>query len=106
MSVRSALLVIDAQESFRQRVYWDEADANRYLERQQALIDGATACGIPVLQIFHVGESGVFALDSGYVRALEPLTLQPTAVFHKRRHSALVGSGLDVYLIRNSISAA
>jgi len=31
------------------------------------------------------------------------LDLRPTAVFHKRSHSALVGSGLDVWLVRNGI---
>ena len=36
----TALLVIDAQESFRQRQNWFETDHARYLERQQALIDG------------------------------------------------------------------
>jgi nicotinamidase-related amidase len=103
MSFVTALLVIDAQESFRHRLYWDEAELPRYLERQQALIDGAAARGIPVLQIFHVEEEGVFAPASGHVRALEPLTISPDAVFEKRRHSALVGSGLDVWLIRNGI---
>jgi nicotinamidase-related amidase len=103
MSAQAALLVIDAQESFRHRPYWDEAELPRYLERQQALIDGAAARGIPVLQIFHVEATGVFAPDSGHVRVLEPLAISPTAVFHKQRHSALVGSGLDVWLIRHGI---
>ncbi len=103
MSVRNALLVIDAQESFRHRSYWDEAELPRYLDRQQALIDGAVARHIDVVQIFHVEETGVFATASGHVRALEPLVVTPSAVFHKRRHSALVGSGLDVWLIRHNV---
>ncbi len=103
MSAQAALLVIDAQESFRHRAYWDEAELPRYIDRQQALIDGAAARGIKVAQIFHIEETGVFAPASGHVRTLEPLAITPDAVFHKRRHSALVGSGLDVWLIRNSI---
>ncbi|MDR3437477.1 isochorismatase family protein [Telmatospirillum sp.] len=99
----AALLVIDAQESFRHRPYWSEADLPSYLERQQALIDGAAAHGLPVVQIFHVDDSGPFSLASGHVRALAPLSLAPTAVFQKRRHSALVGSGLDVWLIEHGI---
>jgi nicotinamidase-related amidase len=31
------------------------------------------------------------------------LTLAPTAVFHKRSHSALVGSGLETWLVRAGI---
>ncbi|MGX7705745.1 isochorismatase family protein [Methylobacterium sp. Gmos1] len=99
----TALLVIDVQESFRHRPYWDEADLPRFLDRTQALIDGAVARNVPVVQVFHVEEEGPFSLASGNVRTLEPLRLAPDAVFHKRRHSALVGSGLDVWLNQNGL---
>ena len=98
-----ALIVVDAQESFRHRPYWNERDAARFVERQQALIDGAVARGIPVIQIFHVEETGVFSLESGYVRTMVPIAIAPDAIFHKRSHSALVGSGLDVWLIQHGI---
>ncbi|TGD96997.1 isochorismatase family protein [Methylobacterium nonmethylotrophicum] len=99
----TALIVIDVQDSFRHRPYWDEADLPRFLDRQQALIDGAVAKNVPVLQVFHVEEQGPFSLASGHVRTLEPLRIAPDAVFHKRRHSALVGSGLEVWLNQNGI---
>jgi len=99
----SALIVVDAQESFRQRPYWSDADAPKYLARQQALIDGAKTRGIPVVQIFHVEDDGVFALASGFVKTLSGLSIQPDAIFHKRSHSALVGSGLDVWLVQHGI---
>ncbi|MDR9803020.1 isochorismatase family protein [Rhizobium hidalgonense] len=97
------LLVIDAQESFRQRDYWDESFASAYIGRQQALIDGAEASGMPVIQIFHVDGSGPFAEASGFVRTLAPLRIAPEAIFRKSRHSALVGSGLDVWLTENGV---
>ncbi len=31
------------------------------------------------------------------------ITISPDAVFHKRSHSALVGSGLDVWLVQHGI---
>ncbi|TNC09398.1 isochorismatase family protein [Methylobacterium terricola] len=99
----TALLVIDVQDSFRHRPYWDEADLPRYLDRQQALIDGAMARNVPVVQVFHVEDQGVFSLASGHVRTLEPVRITPDAVFQKRRHSALVGSGLEVWLNQNGI---
>lgn len=99
----TALIVIDAQESFRHRPYWSDADVAAYIDRQQALIDGAQRQGIAIVQIFHVEAEGAFSLASGWVRALEPLRLQPDAVFHKTRHSALVGSGLDVWLTERGI---
>src|ERR1700753_3044536 len=97
----TALIVVDAQESFRNRPYWDNADAPAYLARQQALIDGAKARGIPVVQIFHVEPEGAFSLASGFVRTMAGLSIQPDAVFHKHSHSALVGSGLDVWLVQH-----
>ena len=99
----TALLVIDAQESFRHRPYWSDADAPFFCERVQSLVDGAKAHAIPIVQIFHVEESGVFSLASGYVATLAPLKIAPDAVFHKRRHSALVGSGLDVWLTQRAV---
>src|SRR5689334_10935054 len=99
----TALLVVDAQESFRQRPYWSERDGNAFTARLQSLIDGAQARGIPVLQIFHVEENGPFSLESGFVRTMTPLTIAPDAIFHKRSHSALVGGGLDVWLTQHGI---
>lgn len=99
----TALIVIDVQESFRNRPYWLEEDVPAFVERQQALIDGAKAASISIVQIFHVEEQGPFSEASGLVVALAPIALVPSAVFRKRRHSALVGSGLDVWLTRNGI---
>ncbi|MBY3174259.1 isochorismatase family protein [Rhizobium leguminosarum] len=99
----TVLFVIDAQESFRQRDYWDENLASAYIDRQQALIDGAEADGIPIIQIFHVDENGPFSEASGFVSTLAPLRIAPKATFRKNRHSALVGSGLDVWLTENGV---
>jgi nicotinamidase-related amidase len=98
-----ALLVIDVQESFRHRPFWSEADVPVFTARLQALVDGAVRRRIPVLQVFHVGETGPFSHDSGHVRTLEPLVIAPAAVFHKRRHSALVDSGLAGWLTQHGI---
>jgi len=102
-SQNTALIVIDAQESFRHRAYWSDADAPAFFDRMQALIDGAAARRIPIVQIFHVEDAGAFSLASGHVRTLAPLSIAPDAVFHKHRHSALVGSGLPVWLTERGI---
>ena len=76
-----------------------------FLDRLQALIDGAQARDIPVVQIFHVEESGAFSVASGHVKTIEGISFTPDAVFQKRSHSALVGSGLDVWLVQHGITA-
>lgn len=99
----TALVVVDAQESFRHRAYWTDRDVPLFTERLQALVDGAKARGIPVVQVFHVEDTGVFSVESGFVTTLKGLSIEPDAVFYKRRHSALIGSGLDVWLVRHGV---
>src|ERR1700733_12566984 len=100
---RTALLVIDVQQSFEHRPYWDPSDAPAFLERLQSLVDGAKARQIPVAQIFHVEESGAFSLASGFVKTMASLSIAPDVTFHKHRHSALIGSGLGVWLTERGI---
>jgi len=99
----TALIVVDVQESFRHRPYWSDMDVPLFLDRLQALIAGARKQGIPVVQIFHVENEGVFSLASGYVDAFAELSIHPDVTFHKRSHSALIGSGLDVWLVQQGI---
>src|SRR5258708_29002956 len=100
---RTALLVVDAQESFRHRPYWINNDAPEFIARLQELIDGARVGGIPVVQIFHVDDEGVFSLASGHVKTIAGLSITPDAIFHKHSHSALVGSGRDVLRVEHGI---
>jgi nicotinamidase-related amidase len=92
---KTALLVIDVQESFRRRPYWRPEDLQPFLTNTQSLIDRCRERGIPVLQIFHQepweNSSDPFHPASGYVRAMPELRLQPDAVFYKEVHSALYG---------------
>lgn len=99
----AALLVIDVQESFRHRPYWSDADVPSFIQHLQKLIDSAKSRKIPVVQVFHVEESGPFSLESGHVAPLRELTFTADIVFYKRSHSALVGSGLDVWLVQHGI---
>lgn len=100
---RTALVVVDVQESFRHRPYWSDEVVPQVMERMQALVDGARAREIPMVQIFHVEPAGVFSLASGYVRTMEGVEIEADVRFEKRSHSALVGSGLDVWLVQQGI---
>lgn len=104
----TAVLLIDVQESFRQRPYWDAAEIPAYLERTNALLDGAAARGLPIIRILHSdgpdSPDNPFALSSGHVRPLDGLADVPIAAsFLKHRHSALVGTGLSIWLTEQGI---
>lgn len=99
----TALLVIDAQESFRQRPSWYEADSSGYLIRQQALIEGSRQRGHRIVQVLHAEPEGIFSLASGFVRPLAELSYQPDFAVTKKRHSALAGTDLPIWLTQNGI---
>lgn len=101
--IKSALLVIDAQESFRQRPDWSAPDVADYFLQQQALIDGCVARGVPVVQVLHVEADGVFALASGHVTALAELSIAPQLIIHKMFHSAFAGTTLAAWLTARGI---
>lgn len=106
--MKSCLIVIDAQESFRHRPYFQPAGVPAYLAAQNALIEGCLAAGVPVVRVFHVDApaetANPFAQESGLVRPIDGLIdFDAAATFVKHRHSALVGSGLDVWLTRHGI---
>lgn len=91
--MKSALLVIDVQQSFQRRPYWQEKDLAVFLANTQALVDAAQARGIPVVQIFHESlqqnPQDPFSRASGSVQTLEGLSLAPHAVFYKTVHSSM-----------------
>jgi nicotinamidase-related amidase len=106
--MKTCLLVIDVQESFRQRPYFSTRELPAYLAAQNALIEDCLAADVPVVRIFHVEgpktAPNPFALESGQVRPLaELVSFEASATFYKHRHSALVGTGLDVWLTQNGI---
>jgi nicotinamidase-related amidase len=101
----TALLVIDVQESFRARPYWQADELPAFLANTRALIARCREQGIPVLQVFHQ-EPGADSRDpfhpqSGLIRAMPELDLQADAVFYKEVHSALYGKTTDGVSLEN-----
>ena len=109
--MKSALVVIDVQQSFTRRPYWDETEVPAFVSNLQLLVDRARRAGIPVLQVFHVDEVGAenpFSRESGLVATLPQLNIEPTEVFTKAVHSGMFasnvnGKSLDYWLRSNGI---
>ena len=106
--MKNCLFVIDAQQSFRHRPYSSERDMPAYLAAQNALIAGCAARGVSVVRVLHVdgpkSKDNPFAVESGHVVPLEGLAdFTPAAAFIKGRHSALVGTGLEVRLTQHGV---
>jgi len=91
--MKQAVLVIDVQESFRRRPYWDEKELPAFYAALRQVLDQAADMGIPAVRIFHhepdAPADDPFSPQSGLVRTLEEIHYAPVATFHKTVHSAL-----------------
>ena len=106
--MNTALIVIDVQHSFTRRPSFEADGLPAYLRAQNRLIEGFQAAGLPIVRVFHVQPDATgadpFSLQSGHVRPLDGLRdFDADLTVHKTRHSALVGSGLDVWLTQRGI---
>ncbi len=110
--MKQALIVIDVQDSFKQRPYWDETEVPAFLGNVQRLISDSVAQDIPVVQIFHTSKQNdpkdAFARSSGHVATLDGLNIAPAATFYKTVHSSLFalddnGGSLHDWLGKNGI---
>jgi len=104
----TALLLIDVQQSFRHRPYWNGAEAETFLKRCNTLIAGCQAGGIPIVRVFHTDgpdeAANPFSHASGHIRPLDGLRpFDAALVVEKHRHSALVGTGLSIWLHQQGI---
>ena len=91
--MKQALIVVDVQESFRRRPYFQDQDLPAFLRNVQSLIDRCRSRDIPIVQVFHEepgdDPDNPFCRISGCVRTMHELRLQADAVFHKSVHSAM-----------------
>lgn len=104
----TALLLIDVQQSFTARPYWQTEPARLFLANCNALIAGCEAAGLPIVRVLHSEDPDTpdnpFALASGLVRPLEGLRpFEAALTVTKQRHSALVGTILPVWLREQGI---
>jgi nicotinamidase-related amidase len=101
---KSALIVIDVQESFTQKAYWPQGNHAPFQHALLRLEAGCRAAGVPVVHIFHVEDSGPFAVESGFVRPLAWLPGEPAVRFDKHTHNAFTDTGLDLWLRRQGVT--
>ncbi|OZG70073.1 cysteine hydrolase [Hahella sp. CCB-MM4] len=101
---KTALIVIDVQESFKHAPYWDDTEFAGYAERQNKLISAARSKGWPVVFILHNAKSGVFSPESGYVRLMDFVDArEDDPVFNKWAHNAVLKTGLQEWLQEQGI---
>lgn len=101
---RSAVINIDTQCSFFHRDFWQDSDFPAFQQALTRLIDGAQARQVPVIDIFHVTDEGLFSKAAGYVKPMPFLTHTPAVMFEKHVHNAFSDTGLDYWLRKRDIN--
>lgn len=103
-----ALLVIDIQESFRQRESWQQTLHPDIAERADRLVSLARAAGDLVVWVLHTepGSGGVFDPESGHVRYLAGLSgPKPGDVeVRKTAHNAFTTTNLQQVLTERGVT--
>jgi nicotinamidase-related amidase len=100
------LIVIDVQESFRQRPIWRAVDNPAIVDRVGELVAAARAAGDLVVWVLHAepGTGTVFDPASGHVRLLAGLAPDPgEPVLTKTSHNAFTTTNLHQQLTERGV---
>lgn len=103
---RSALLVIDVQESFRQHPSWQLMSNPDIVDDVNRLVRAARSRGDLVVWVLHAepGTGGVFDPAGGQVRPIEGLVPQPDEpVLTKQAHNAFTTTTLQLLLTQERV---
>ncbi|PBC78465.1 nicotinamidase-related amidase [Streptomyces sp. TLI_235] len=104
--MKSALVVIDVQESFRRRPNWAAVSNPEIVDKVGRLVAAARSRGDLVVWVLHTepGSGTVFDPESGFVRlmdGLEPADGEP--VLTKTSHNAFTTTNLQQLLTRQGV---
>ncbi|MFY1688943.1 cysteine hydrolase family protein [Plantactinospora sp. WMMB782] len=101
-----ALVVIDVQESFRQRPIWSVTSNPEIADRVRRLTEAFRAAGDLVVWVLHTepGTGDVFDPALGFVRLMDGLEPGPgEPVLHKTSHNAFTTTNLQQLLTRAGV---
>lgn len=102
----TALLVVDAQESFRQREDWEQISAPDIVDRIARLVEHARARGDDVVWVLHTepGTGSFFDPDRGLVQLLPGLNPRADEmVIQKTSHNAFTTTNLAQHLTSTGV---
>ncbi|MDF1654807.1 MAG: isochorismatase family protein [Coxiellaceae bacterium] len=102
---KSALLVIDVQDSFFHAPYWSPEGFEDFKSNVLQLIQSAKDKLMHVIYVLHADSDAAFQLSSGYVKPMDflPVTADDV-IITKHQHNAFTGTELEAYLQQNKIT--
>jgi nicotinamidase-related amidase len=100
----SALLVVDAQDSFKATPRWERRSNRAFEENVNTLIDAYRQAGLPVIFFLHTDEDDGFAVDSPHFKLMDFIVRradEPLIV--KNTRNCFTSTGLGALLLAKGI---
>jgi nicotinamidase-related amidase len=96
---RSALLVVDAQDSFKATPRWERRSNPRFEENVDRLVQAYRAAGLPVIFVLHTDPDPEFETTSPFFKLMDFLEPQPgEPVIVKNTRNAFTSTNLQELL--------
>jgi nicotinamidase-related amidase len=100
----SALLVIDAQDSFKVGARWQRRSNPDFERNVGALVDGYRSAGLPVVYFLHTDGDEGFGTDSPHFKLMDFLSPRPDEpVLVKTTRNCFTSTALGPYLLANGV---
>lgn len=103
ISIReSALLVIDAQDSFKAAPRWERRNNPNFERNVNSLIEAYRAADLPVIYFLHTDPDPFFEPDSPYLKLMDFIERRPDeALFLKNTRNCFTSTGLLPLLLKH-----
>ncbi len=102
---RAALLVIDAQDSFKASPRWAKRWNPRFEENVATLVDAFHAAGRPVIYVLHSDDDEYFETTSPHYKLMDFLAPRPgEPTIHKTTRNAFTSTNLQQMLLLQGVT--
>jgi nicotinamidase-related amidase len=101
---QSALLVVDAQDSFKATPRWERRNNLEFEKNVGALIEAYRVAGLPVVFFLHTDSDEGFATDSPFFKLMDfikPLPDEPVLI--KNTRNCFTSTPLQPYLLEKGV---
>jgi nicotinamidase-related amidase len=100
----SALLVIDAQDSFKSTDRWEKRNNKDFEKNVAQLVNFYRQHGLPVIYFLHSDEDPGFEITSPYYKLMDFLSpLKSEPVIHKVTRNVFTSTGLPALLLEKGV---
>lgn len=101
---QSALLVIDAQDSFKATPRWEDRNNREFETNVGALVDAYRTAGLPIFYFLHTDGDPGFETTSPHYKLMD--FLRPASgemLLHKDTRNCFTSTNLQSYLLRHEV---